>query len=693
MSLRTNYAHYSPGKTIEVPEDQVRQDGSNAAGDVRGRQRSQTPEMRRGPGTPEIAGASASQRAHARDTQLHVQAPLNDARFKGPTASLVFDKLLSSDCLGPASPATDAGAPPDVLAMGEDLAMDETTAGSARVCARKISDTTGNSCIELSSDESSGESAHNTGMTLPTDAAPATGAWGGVGRWRASPPVGPCRSRLSPASHTMRGLRLQDGREGKDRNAERNLNRQKMVKKADQAPLQKESSEKVGTQAHTAGAVSMPPEEPGDHEQRADKRPFTIFDHSPELAAYGGASKCRPAVKRWSETEGNAAKEGSHGAKEKAPRSHGPRRALVARGHERAKEKLPWNEKLKKMGLEEHYTPGRGRRNVSLYHVSKFGKKPRSVTPDSHKEQWWRMHQPRSGREFYLPDDPRSGPYNWKLPIGGARRYESPAMVPELCDFRVGDKCIAAADCGWWDSTVLEVEDKRVYVQIRVDNTRWIEYTAPKYLPAKPRFGHRLLSRTVHLSLPAPWTGKFLINVFSTLGRRWKEAGCGKPKKGTEINNAPLAAALQQRVEFSEKELGRFGAIELSDDSYIKVGNKYFKPDADATRELKGDWEFRNTASDNPDDQDAPSPSPPLVTVRNKARPNAQDLGFFSQDVMEEVKAAIETAVEKAKRMHPFLTTENHSSDLCDPALLDENYGGESCWRCGEGGELAKVSV
>jgi hypothetical protein len=79
--------------------------------------------------------------------------------------------------------------------------------------------------------------------------------------------------------------------------------------------------------------------------------------------------------------------------------------------------------------------------------------------------------------------------------------------------------------------------------------------------------------------------------------------------------------------------------------------------------------------------------------VRNKARPNAQDLGFFSQDVMEEVKAAIETAVEKAKRMHPFLTTENHSSDLCDPALLDENYGGESCWRCGEGGELAKVSV
>jgi hypothetical protein len=538
------------GKTILVPPDQLRPDGSNAAEGVGGR----------GPGKPEIAD--------------HVQVPLNDARLKGPTAPLVFDRLLSSDRLGPAPTATDAGErtphksqppilaagedlPPDVLAVGEDLAMDETTAGSARVCAREISDTTGNSCIVLSSDESSGESAHSTRMTLPTDAAPATGSvWEGGGRWRASPPVGSSpigttpmrrraeekrwqgeesddapkrkgRSKSSPVPHTMRFLRLRDGREWRDRNAERNLNRQKKVKKApktpDQAPPQKESREEVGTPVHAAGACSMRPAEPGEHEQRADKRPFTTFGHSPELAAYGGASKRLPAVKRWSETEGKAEKEGSHGAKEKAPRSRsrGPRRALVARrGHECAKEKLPWNEKLKTMGLEEHYTPGRGRRNVSLYHVSKLGKKPRSVTPDSLKEQWWRMHQPRSGREFYLPDDPRSGSYNWKPVHGGARRYEAPAMVPELCDFRVGDKCIAAADCGWWDSTVLEVEDKRVYVQIRPDNTRWIEYTAPKYLPAKPRFGHRLLSRTVHLSLPSPWTGVFLINVSSTPGLR-----------------------------------------------------------------------------------------------------------------------------------------------------------------------------
>jgi hypothetical protein len=249
---------------------------------------------------------------------------------------------LSSDRLGPAPTATYAGErtlhksqspilaagedlPPDALAVGEDLAMDETTAGSARGCAREISDTTGNSCIVLSSDESSGESAHSTRMTLPTDAAPSTGsAWGGGGRWRASPPVGSSpigttpmrpqaeekrwegeesddapkrkgRSKSSPVPHTMRFLRLRDGREWRDRNAERNRNRQKKVKKApktpDQAPPQKEISEEVGTPTHAAGAGSMPSAEPGDHEQRADKRPFTMFDHSPELAAYGGASK------------------------------------------------------------------------------------------------------------------------------------------------------------------------------------------------------------------------------------------------------------------------------------------------------------------------------------------------------------------------------------------------------------------
>ena len=49
--------------------------------------------------------------------------------------------------------------------------------------------------------------------------------------------------------------------------------------------------------ANAAG--SMRPEELGEHQGRAEKRSCTMFEHSPELAAYGGASKLkRSAVHR-----------------------------------------------------------------------------------------------------------------------------------------------------------------------------------------------------------------------------------------------------------------------------------------------------------------------------------------------------------------------------------------------------------
>ena len=165
-----------------------------------------------------------------------------------------------------------------------------------------------------------------------------------------------------------------------------------------------------------------------------------------------------------------------------------------------------------------------------------------------------------SGPAFFLPDDPLSNSCHRK-PANGRARQCAPPMEPALCEFRPGDTCIAAADGGWWVSTVLEVEDRRVYVQIRKDNTRWIEYTAPKYFPAKPPFGHRLLCTTVHLPLPAPWTGRFEIDV-SSIGLRWEEVR--RKPKGAEINNAALAEALQHRVEFSEKVLEPLGLVGLS---------------------------------------------------------------------------------------------------------------------------------
>ena len=80
----------------------------------------------------------------------------------------------------------------------------------------------------------------------------------------------------------------------------------------------------------------------------------------------------------------------------------------------------------------------------------------------------------------------------------------------------------------------------------------------------------------------------------SSLGLKWKDAGSEKPCAGTEIENEPLAAALQKQVEkqalqkqvekqfeIEKEDWEDFGVANLSKDSYIKAGNRYFKPAED----------------------------------------------------------------------------------------------------------------
>ena len=87
---------------------------------------------------------------------------------------------------------------------------------------------------------------------------------------------------------------------------------------------------------------------------------------------------------------------------------------------------------------------------------------------------------------------------------------------------------------------------------------------------------------------------------------KWKEAGSEKPSTGTEIENGPLAAALQNKVEFKKEEWEDFRVVSvdgklvnpggnvsrsdlaanLSSDSYIKAGNRYFKPDIKLYKDL-----------------------------------------------------------------------------------------------------------
>ncbi len=72
--------------------------------------------------------------------------------------------------------------------------------------------------------------------------------------------------------------------------------------------------------------------------------------------------------------------------------------------------------------------------------------------------------------------------------------------------------------------------------------------------------------------------GGAVLRASLTLGLKWKEAGYQKPSTGTEIKNELLAAALQRKVEFQKEELEKFQVANLSSDSYIKVGHRYFKP-------------------------------------------------------------------------------------------------------------------
>jgi hypothetical protein len=79
------------------------------------------------------------------------------------------------------------------------------------------------------------------------------------------------------------------------------------------------------------------------------------------------------------------------------------------------------------------------------------------------------------------------------------------------------------------------------------------------------------------------------------VGLKWKEVGSKKPSTGTEFNNGPLAAALQKQVEFTKEEWERFQVADLSSDSYIKAGDRYFKP-ADPALGLK----WKEAGSDQP---------------------------------------------------------------------------------------------
>ena len=86
-------------------------------------------------------------------------------------------------------------------------------------------------------------------------------------------------------------------------------------------------------------------------------------------------------------------------------------------------------------------------------------------------------------------------------------------------------------------------------------------------------------------------TGKVLRHVASSGATGCKVEGGGQAETDTrQGNHHDLAAALQQKTEFSLAEKRKLLLdVELSYDSYIKVGDKYFQPAAEEDQDGAGE--------------------------------------------------------------------------------------------------------
>lgn len=67
-------------------------------------------------------------------------------------------------------------------------------------------------------------------------------------------------------------------------------------------------------------------------------------------------------------------------------------------------------------------------------------------------------------------------------------------------------------------------------------------------------------------------------NEIAPIGSVWEEIGSLEPQTGSEVRSIQLEMGLVKKLEFSKEEVDKFGVPNLSYDSYIQVGSKYYKP-------------------------------------------------------------------------------------------------------------------
>ena len=92
-----------------------------------------------------------------------------------------------------------------------------------------------------------------------------------------------------------------------------------------------------------------------------------------------------------------------------------------------------------------------------------------------------------------------------------------------------------------------------------------------------------LNNRTVGTPETAARALAHLARSEGSLGLKWEDIGTSKPSKGVELHNTALQLALTNKKEFTPQEFDLFQIIGLRSDSFIKCGNKFFRPAEDET--------------------------------------------------------------------------------------------------------------
>jgi hypothetical protein len=78
-------------------------------------------------------------------------------------------------------------------------------------------------------------------------------------------------------------------------------------------------------------------------------------------------------------------------------------------------------------------------------------------------------------------------------------------------------------------------------------------------------------------------------------GTRWRSMGMKQPARGRKLSNPELAAALKNKIEFTEEEWLSFGIKDLRADDYIITGDLHFSPmDVQSTSALSKASSRRN---------------------------------------------------------------------------------------------------